>query len=110
MDAHTNAHTHTHLLSCSRLSFEDGLGSLVVLVGHGAGKGCHALTVTQIETDVWMRDEQLDDDGVLVADGHVHRRPALRVLRAHTHTHTEVTEQQRKRKETDFRWAFDNYI
>ena len=80
--AHTHRyrHTHTPLLSSSRLSFEDGLGGLVVLVGHGAGEGRHALAVAQVEPDVRVRDEQLDDDGVLVADGHVDGRSALCVL------------------------------
>src|SRR4029434_7809296 len=78
--AHTHTHSHTHLLSSSRLSFEDGLGGLVVLVGHGAGEGRHALAVAQVEPDVRVRDEQLDDDGVLVADGHVDGRSALCVL------------------------------
>lgn len=59
----------THLFSSTRLSLEDGFGSLIVLMGHGTGKWCHALSVSNIQPDFWVGDEQLDDDALLVADG-----------------------------------------
>ena len=47
---------------------------------HGAGERGHALPVSQAETNVWMGDEQLNDDAVLVTDGHMDRGPSLRIL------------------------------
>lgn len=47
---------------------------------HGAGEGSHALPVTHVEPDLGVRDEQLDDDGMLVADGHVDGGPTLCIL------------------------------
>ena len=70
-----------HLLCSARLSLEDGLGRLVVLVGHGAGERRHALPVAGVEADVRVGDQQLDDDAVLVANGNMDRRMALCILR-----------------------------
>lgn len=61
----------THLFGSARLSLEDGFGSLVVLVSHGTGKRRHALSVSNIQPDFRVGDEQLDDDALLVADGDV---------------------------------------
>lgn len=69
-----------HLLSSPRLSFQDGLGCFVVLVGHGAGKGGQALPVSHVQVDVGVRNQQLNDDTVLVADGHVDRRSSFCIL------------------------------
>lgn len=71
----------SHLLGCSRLPFEDGFRCFVVLMSHGAGKWRRALTVSQVQTDVWVRDEKLDNHVVLVTDGHVDWCPALGILR-----------------------------
>lgn len=69
-----------HLLGSPGLSLQDGLGRLVVLVGHGTGKGGQALPVSHIQVDVGVRNQQLNDDTVLVADGHVDRRSSFCIL------------------------------
>lgn len=69
-----------HLLGGPGLPLQDGLGRLVVLVGHGAGKGGQALPVSHVQVDVGVRDQQLNDDAVLVADGHVDRRSSFCIL------------------------------
>ena len=69
-----------HLLGSPGLSFQDGLSRLVVLAGHGAGEGGQALPVSHVQVDVGVRNQQLNDDTMLVADGHVDRRSSFRIL------------------------------
>lgn len=47
---------------------------------HGAGEGGHSLTVTDVEADVRVGNEELYDDAVLVADGDVDGCSAFRIL------------------------------
>lgn len=70
----------THLLCSPRLPFQDGLGSLIVLVSHGAGKRGQPLSVSDIQVDVRVRNQQLNDDTMLVADGHMDRRSSFCIL------------------------------
>lgn len=70
----------THLLCSPRLAFQDGLGRLVVLVSHGTGKRGQPLSVSDIQEDVRVRDQQLNDDTMLVADGHVNRCSSFCIL------------------------------
>lgn len=69
-----------HLLGGARLPLDDGLRCLVVLVRHGAGEGGHSLAVPDVEANVRVRNEELYDDAVLVADGNVDGRSAFRIL------------------------------
>lgn len=70
----------THLLSSPRFSFQDGLGCLVVLVSHGAGKRGQPLSVSYIQVDIRVRNQQLNDDAMLVADGHMNRCSSFCIL------------------------------
>lgn len=69
-----------HLLGGARLPLDDSLCCLVVLVRHGAGEGGHSLTVTDVEANVRVGNEELYDDAVLVADGNVDGCSAFRIL------------------------------
>lgn len=69
-----------HLLGSPGLSLEDGLGGPVVLVSHGAGERGQPLSVADAQVDIRVGDQQLNDDTVLVADGHVDRRPSFCIL------------------------------
>lgn len=68
---------HTHLFSSTGFSLENSFSGFVILVGHGTGKRCHALSVSNVQTDFRVGDEQLDDDAVLVANGDVDGSTAL---------------------------------
>lgn len=82
----------SHLLGSSRLSLEDCFCCFVVLMSHGASKRRRALTVSQVQTDVWVRDKKLDNHTVLVTDGHMDWRPALGIL----HVRAEQEHHQRE--------------
>lgn len=69
-----------HLLSSPRLPLEDGLRCSVVLVCHGTGKRGQALSVADTQVDSRVGDQQLNDDAVLVADGHVDRCSSFCIL------------------------------
>lgn len=69
-----------YLFGGAGLPLDDGLRCLVVLVRHGAGEGGHSLTVTDVEANVRVGNEQLYDDAVLVADGNVDGCSAFRIL------------------------------
>lgn len=75
-----NGPVERNLFSGARLPLDDGLCCLVVLVRHGAGEGGHSLTVTDVEADVRVGNEELDDDAVLVADGNVDGCSAFSIL------------------------------
>ena len=68
-------------LFCSTwLPLEDSLCCFIVLVCHGTGEGGHPLTVANAETNVWMGNEELYDDIVLVANGSMDGSSAFCVL------------------------------
>lgn len=69
-----------YLFGGASFPLDDCLCCLVVLVRHGAGKGGHSLTVTDVEANVWVGNEELYDDAVLVADGNVDGCSAFRIL------------------------------
>lgn len=50
-------------------------------MSHGTGKWRCALSVSQVQSDVRVRDEKLNNHAVLVTDGHMDRCPALGILR-----------------------------
>lgn len=69
-----------YLFGGASFPLDDCLCCLVVLVRHGAGKGGHSLTVTDVEANVRVGNEELYDDAVLVADGNVDGCSAFRIL------------------------------
>ncbi len=69
-----------YLFSSTWLPLQDGLCCFVVLVRHCAGEGGHSLTVTNVETNVRMGNEELYDDVVLVANGSMDGSSALCIL------------------------------
>lgn len=69
-----------YLFGGARFPLDDRLCCLVVLVRHGAGEGGHSLTVTDVEANVRVGNEELYDDAVLVADGNVDGCSAFRIL------------------------------
>lgn len=69
-----------YLFGSTRLPLQDSLCCFIVLVSHRAGEGRHPLTVANAETNVGMRNEELYDDVVLVADGGMDRGPAFCIL------------------------------
>lgn len=72
---------YQHYLFCSTwFPLQNSFCCLIVFVRHGAGEGGHSLTVTDVKTDVWMGDEELYDDTVLVADGSMDRGSTLCIL------------------------------
>lgn len=71
---------HCYLFSSTWLPLEDSLCCLVVLVCHGTSKWRHSLTITNVETYVWMGNEELYDDIVLVANGSMNGSSALCIL------------------------------
>lgn len=69
-----------YLFSSTWLPLEDSLCCLIVLVGHSTGKRGHPLTVADVQTNVWMGDEELYDDVVLAANGSMDGSSALCIL------------------------------
>lgn len=49
-------------------------------MSHGTGKWRHALSVSNIQPDFRVGDEQLDDDALLVADGDMDGSTTLCIL------------------------------
>lgn len=47
---------------------------------HGTSKRRCAQSVFKVQSDVWVRDEKLDNNAVLAADGHMDWRSALGIL------------------------------
>lgn len=78
----------TDLLSSPRLSLQNGLGRPIVLVSHGAGERGQPLSVSHTQLNAGVRDQQLNDDTVLVADGHMDRGSSFCILwRGGTNSH-----------------------
>lgn len=69
--------TGTYLFGSTWLPLENSLCRFIVLVRHGAGKGGHSLTVANVETNVWMGNEELYNDIVLVANSSMDGSSAL---------------------------------
>lgn len=70
----------TDLLSSPRLSLQNGLSCLIVLVSHGAGERGQPLSVSYTQLNVRVRNQQLNDDAMLVADGHMDRCSSFCIL------------------------------
>lgn len=69
-----------YLLGSTGLPLQNSLSCLVILVRHCAGEGSHSLTISNVKTDVWMQNKELNNDIVLVANGGVDRSSALCIL------------------------------